>query len=92
MPPDELFCRSQGLPIHSLDFLCPFPPLHSSLLFHSDVLFTTSSITTSIPDGKLVAVVGQVGSGKSSLISAFLGEMERLQGIVNVRVGVLKTE
>ncbi len=28
-----------------------------------------------VPDGALVAVVGTVGSGKSSLISAFLGEL-----------------
>jgi ABC-type Mn2+/Zn2+ transport system ATPase subunit len=39
-----------------------------------------------ISEGKLVAVVGTVGSGKSSLISAFLGEMEKLQGKVNVKV------
>ncbi|KAK2171195.1 hypothetical protein NP493_1094g03011 [Ridgeia piscesae] len=33
----------------------------------------------------LVAVVGQVGSGKSSLVSALLGEMELMEGRVNVR-------
>ncbi|CAL1533104.1 unnamed protein product, partial [Lymnaea stagnalis] len=33
-------------------------------------------VSVSIPKGKLVAVVGQVGTGKSSLLSAFLGEME----------------
>ena len=33
-----------------------------------------------------MAVVGQVGSGKSSLISALLGEMELVDGHVNVRV------
>ncbi|XP_012382272.2 multidrug resistance-associated protein 1-like isoform X2 [Dasypus novemcinctus] len=35
-----------------------------------------------IPEGALVAVVGQVGSGKSSLLSALLGEMEKLTGVV----------
>ncbi|KAL3887247.1 hypothetical protein ACJMK2_027191, partial [Sinanodonta woodiana] len=40
------------------------------------------NITLEIPEGKLVAVVGQVGSGKSSLISAFVGEMEKLSGKV----------
>ncbi|XP_066891023.1 multidrug resistance-associated protein 1-like isoform X6 [Kogia breviceps] len=35
-----------------------------------------------IPEGALVAVIGQVGSGKSSLLSAVLGEMEKLKGVV----------
>jgi ATP-binding cassette, subfamily C (CFTR/MRP), member 1 len=38
------------------------------------------NINTTIPAGSLVAVVGSVGSGKSSLLSAILGEMERLPG------------
>ena len=44
------------------------------------------SISAQIPDGSLVAVVGQVGCGKSSLISAILGEMHKKQGSVNVKV------
>ena len=48
------------------------------------------SINLQVPDGQLVAVVGQVGCGKSSLISAFLGEMEKLSGHVSVRVSRLK--
>lgn len=42
-------------------------------------------ITFQIPEGKLVAVVGQVGAGKSSLISAVLGEMEKISGKVTVK-------
>jgi len=34
----------------------------------------------------LVAVVGTVGSGKSSLVSAFLGEMDKVSGRVNTKV------
>jgi len=34
-----------------------------------------------------VAVVGSVGAGKSSLISAVLGEMEKLRGDVSLKVG-----
>ena len=41
-----------------------------------------------VPDGGLVAVVGQVGSGKSSVIAALCGEMEVLQGKVSVKVSV----
>ncbi|XP_017483220.1 PREDICTED: multidrug resistance-associated protein 1-like [Rhagoletis zephyria] len=34
--------------------------------------------------GQLVAIVGQVGSGKSSLISALLGDMHKLGGVVKI--------
>lgn len=44
-----------------------------------------SGINMEVEDKKLVAVVGQVGAGKSSLISALLGDMEKLQGRVNVK-------
>jgi len=37
-----------------------------------------------IPRGKLVAVVGPVGSGKSSLVSALLGDLEKCEGEVSV--------
>ncbi|KAK2168341.1 hypothetical protein NP493_1234g00004 [Ridgeia piscesae] len=33
-----------------------------------------------VPRGKLVAIVGHVGSGKSSILSAILGEISRLHG------------
>uniref|UniRef100_UPI00398E8F75 ATP-binding cassette sub-family C member 3-like isoform X2 n=1 Tax=Pristiophorus japonicus TaxID=55135 RepID=UPI00398E8F75 len=41
-------------------------------------------ISLTVPRGSLVAVVGHVGCGKSSLISALLGEMEKLEGRVAV--------
>lgn len=44
------------------------------------------SLNLHIKTGQLVAVVGQVGAGKSSLISAMLGEMEKLTGRVAVQV------
>ena len=37
-------------------------------------------------EGQLVAVVGPVGAGKSSLLSAFLGEMKKLKGTASLRV------
>ncbi|XP_055308031.1 ATP-binding cassette sub-family C member 3-like, partial [Sitodiplosis mosellana] len=40
-------------------------------------------INLQVKNGSLVAIVGTVGSGKSSIISAFLGEMDRLSGRVN---------
>lgn len=36
--------------------------------------------------GQLVAVVGTVGSGKSSLMSAMLGEMENVHGHITIKV------
>lgn len=36
--------------------------------------------------GQLVAIVGQVGAGKSSMLSAILGEMEKLRGNVYTKV------
>ncbi|KAJ7416042.1 multidrug resistance-associated protein 6 [Willisornis vidua] len=38
-----------------------------------------------VPQGSLLAVVGQVGAGKSSLLSALLGELEKLEGCVTMR-------
>lgn len=43
-----------------------------------------SNINLNIPTGKLVCVVGSVGSGKSSLLSAILGEIPRTDGSVTV--------
>uniref|UniRef100_A0A4W3HY97 Multidrug resistance-associated protein 1 n=1 Tax=Callorhinchus milii TaxID=7868 RepID=A0A4W3HY97_CALMI len=42
-------------------------------------------INLAILEGSLVAVVGHVGCGKSSLISALLGEMEKQEGYVAVK-------
>lgn len=43
-------------------------------------------INVRVPRGSLVAVVGHVGSGKSSLLSAMLGETEKRNGSVTVKV------
>ena len=43
------------------------------------------NISLAIPKNSLVAVVGQVGSGKSSLLSAILGEMEPMLLEENLR-------
>nr|UOF76394.1 multidrug resistance-associated protein [Bursaphelenchus xylophilus] len=42
-------------------------------------------IQLDIEKGSLVAIVGKVGSGKSSLLSALLGEMDKLDGFAGVR-------
>lgn len=43
-------------------------------------------VNMKVKKGKLVGIVGSVGSGKSSLLSALLGEMCKLKGRVNVKV------
>ncbi|XP_064317887.1 multidrug resistance-associated protein 1 isoform X6 [Phalacrocorax carbo] len=47
-----------------------------------------NSISFTVPEGSLVAVVGQVGCGKSSLLSALLGEMDKKEGYVVVKGSV----
>ncbi|KAL9964378.1 hypothetical protein ACROYT_G028009 [Oculina patagonica] len=46
------------------------------------------NININIPRGSLVAVVGQVGCGKTTLLSALLGETEKLSGKVYVKGSV----
>ncbi|KAH9928634.1 ABC transporter [Fomitopsis serialis] len=47
-----------------------------------DRIFSMSDITLSIPRGQLCAIVGPVGSGKTSLLQAIIGEMRRTSGRV----------
>ncbi|POY70789.1 hypothetical protein BMF94_6201 [Rhodotorula taiwanensis] len=46
---------------------------------------TLQDISLSVKRGELLAVVGRVGDGKSSLLSAILGEMIKVDGRVTVR-------
>ncbi|GIX88296.1 multidrug resistance-associated protein 1 [Caerostris darwini] len=45
---------------------------------------TLTNINLIVPRNSLIAIVGQVGSGKSSLFSAILGEMTKLSGSVTL--------
>uniref|UniRef100_A0A8C7LEF1 Canalicular multispecific organic anion transporter 2-like n=1 Tax=Oncorhynchus kisutch TaxID=8019 RepID=A0A8C7LEF1_ONCKI len=45
-------------------------------------------INLMVPQGSLLAVVGHVGCGKSSLVSALLGEMEKMEGDISIQGSV----
>ncbi|KAL4648167.1 canalicular multispecific organic anion transporter 2 isoform X2 [Arapaima gigas] len=45
-------------------------------------------INLMVPQGSLLAVVGHVGCGKSSLVSALLGEMEKMEGEISIQGSV----
>lgn len=51
----------------------------------SSLTSTLNNLNFEILPGQLVAVVGHVGSGKSSLLSAMLGEMVRISGGISLR-------
>lgn len=47
-----------------------------------DKVFKIPNVTLSIPRGQLVAIVGPVGSGKTSLLQGLIGEMRKTSGSV----------
>ena len=48
----------------------------------TEKVFKIPKTTLAIPKGQVVAIVGQVGSGKSSLLQGLIGEMRRESGSV----------
>lgn len=50
-----------------------------------------NDITLSVAQGQLIIVIGEVGSGKTSLLAAILGEMSPRRGTVTVRGSVAYT-
>lgn len=57
---------------------------NGSFSWGSDEGNTLSEISLKIKRGQLVAIVGRVGSGKSSLLHALLGEMSKVSGTVKI--------
>ncbi|XP_064477021.1 ATP-binding cassette sub-family C member 3-like [Ornithodoros turicata] len=60
---------------------------NASFSWHRDERVTLEDLNVHVPLGALVAVVGHVGSGKTSFLSAILGEMQCVKGSVNRRKG-----
>uniref|UniRef100_A0A674H700 ABC-type glutathione-S-conjugate transporter n=1 Tax=Taeniopygia guttata TaxID=59729 RepID=A0A674H700_TAEGU len=94
-------CRGILCPNQQLGLRCGMDPqgsVHRTLLAVGAVRFSEATfaweqdgnaairdVTLDIMPGSLVAVVGAVGSGKSSLVSAMLGEMENIKGHINIQ-------
>ncbi|XP_070415544.1 ATP-binding cassette sub-family C member 2 isoform X1 [Equus przewalskii] len=57
----------------------------ASFTWDRDMEATIRDVNLDIMPGQLVAVVGTVGSGKSSLMSAMLGEMENVHGHITIK-------
>jgi ABC-type multidrug transport system fused ATPase/permease subunit len=60
-------------------------PLSESEEVKEEVLFNLKHVDIKVPRGHLVAIVGAVGSGKTSLLQGLIGDMRRTGG--SVRVG-----
>lgn len=50
------------------------------------MFFTLYSVNMCIKEGELVAVIGPVGSGKSSLLTCLFGEMHKATGDIYCNV------
>uniref|UniRef100_A0A9J7XI98 ATP-binding cassette, sub-family C (CFTR/MRP), member 8 n=1 Tax=Cyprinus carpio carpio TaxID=630221 RepID=A0A9J7XI98_CYPCA len=61
--------------------LCPFQ-ITNGYFSWTDGTPTLSNVNIKIPFGQLTMIVGQVGCGKSSLLLAALGEMQKISGTV----------
>jgi ABC-type bacteriocin/lantibiotic exporter with double-glycine peptidase domain len=59
-----------------------------------ETLFKLKQIDFKVPRGQLLAIVGAVGSGKTSLIQGLIGDMRKTEGSVRFRwiLGVLFAE
>ncbi|KAL7855414.1 hypothetical protein AOLI_G00190180 [Acnodon oligacanthus] len=73
---------------HDNSFKTAVTVTNGSFAWGSDAEPVLKNVCLDVAPGRLVAVVGAVGSGKSSLISALLGEMHNLSGSINVKGSV----
>ncbi len=58
---------------------------HASFTWDNESTDVLRNINLEVPKGSLVIVIGQVGSGKSSLMLASLGEMRRTRGSTDLQ-------
>ncbi|MEQ2257992.1 hypothetical protein XENORESO_000217, partial [Xenotaenia resolanae] len=70
---------------HDTSFNTAVSISNGSFAWEKDSQPLLKNVSLDIKAGRLVAVVGAVGSGKSSLMSALLGEMYSPKGFVNIQ-------
>ncbi|XP_039995158.1 canalicular multispecific organic anion transporter 1 [Xiphias gladius] len=70
---------------HDLSFNSTVSVRDGSFAWEREAEPLLKNVSFDINPGRLVAVVGAVGSGKSSLMSALLGEMHCTKGFINIR-------
>ena len=57
---------------------------NASFRWGKDCPTVLDNISLTVNRHKLIAIVGQVGAGKSSLLSSILGDLEKLSGYINI--------
>ncbi|XP_064490246.1 multidrug resistance-associated protein 1-like [Ornithodoros turicata] len=73
---------------HSAQEEEPVVMSEGTFAWSKDASPTLHDVGLRVPKGSLLAIVGSVGSGKSSILSALLGDMVRLKGRVNINGSV----
>ena len=69
---------------HDKEYKAPIVARDASFTWDTSEKSVLRDVTCRVDEGSLTAVVGSVGSGKSSLLAALLGDMKRTKGMVNV--------
>jgi hypothetical protein len=52
-------------------------------------VFHLNNLKIKVPKGQFVALVGKIGSGKSSCLNALIGEMRKTRGSVRIPISIL---
>uniref|UniRef100_A0A8C5L1D2 ATP-binding cassette, sub-family member 2 n=1 Tax=Jaculus jaculus TaxID=51337 RepID=A0A8C5L1D2_JACJA len=85
----EKYLGGDDLDTSAIRHVCNFDKAvqfsEASFTWDRDLETTIQDVNLDILPGQLVAVVGTVGSGKSSLMSAMLGEMEHVHGHITIK-------
>ncbi|KAG7213689.1 hypothetical protein KM043_002932 [Ampulex compressa] len=73
-------------PCTSKDMVAPSSSIEAkkSVTFEDEDIFTLHDVNITAQKGKLIGIMGKVGSGKSLLLDGILGEITKVRGIVSV--------